>query len=151
VKIFFVTDLHGSEICWKKFLNAGAFYKADVVILALPRTTETRALVGDTEFEAMRPTAILINIARGRLIDDDALVRALESGRIAGAGLDAFQEEPLPPAHPFWRLPNVLITPHTAAFAGDYWPPVVDLFLENMRRYKEGLPLINVVDKKAGY
>jgi len=128
-----------------------ALGQADVVILALPRTTETRALVGDTEFEAMRPTAILINIARGRLIDDDALVRALESGRIAGAGLDAFQEEPLPPAHPFWRLPNVLITPHTAAFAGDYWPPVVDLFLENMRRYKEGLPLINVVDKKAGY
>src|SRR5262245_27141735 len=124
---------------------------ADIVVLALPRTTETRALLGDAEFEVMRPTAVLINIARGRLIDDAALVRALETGRIAGAGLDAFQEEPLPPAHPFWRLSNVLITPHTAAFAGDYWPPVVDLFLENMRRYKEGHGLINVVDKKAGY
>jgi phosphoglycerate dehydrogenase-like enzyme len=124
---------------------------ADIVVLALPRTTETRALMGDAEFEAMRPSGILVNIARGRLIDDDALVRALESGRIAGAGLDAFHVEPLPDAHPFWRLPNVLITPHTAAFAGDYWPPVVDLFLENMRRYKEGEGLINVVDKRAGY
>jgi phosphoglycerate dehydrogenase-like enzyme len=124
---------------------------ADIVVLAVPRTTETRALMGDAEFEVMRPSGILVNIARGRLIDDDALVRALESGRIAGAGLDAFHVEPLPDAHPFWRLPNVLITPHTAAFAGDYWPPVVDLFLENMRRYKEGQGLINVVDKRAGY
>jgi phosphoglycerate dehydrogenase-like enzyme len=123
----------------------------DGVILAVPRTNETRALMSDAEFEAMRTSAVVINIARGRLIDDAALIRALESGRIAGAGLDAFQEEPLPSSHPYWGLPNVLITPHTAAFAGDYWPPVVDQFLENMRRYKEGKPLLNVVDKEAGY
>jgi phosphoglycerate dehydrogenase-like enzyme len=124
---------------------------ADIVVLALPRTHETRALLGDAEFEVMRPSAVLVNVARGRLIDDAALVRALEAGRIAGAGLDAFQEEPLPVAHPFWGLPNVLITPHTAAFAADYWPAVVDQFLENMRRYKKGEALMNVIDKRAGY
>ena len=125
--------------------------EADIVVLALPRTHETRALMSDPEFEVMRQSAVLVNIARGRLIDDAALIRALESGRIAGAGLDAFQEEPLPPTHPFWGLPNVLITPHTAAFAADYWPAVVDQFLENMRRYKNGEALMNVVDKRAGY
>ncbi|HYN07561.1 MAG TPA: D-2-hydroxyacid dehydrogenase [Vicinamibacterales bacterium] len=128
-----------------------ALGRADAVVLAVPRTSETRALIGEPEFEAMRPSAVLVNIARGRLIDDAALLRAVESGRIAGAGLDAFQEEPLPPSHPLWTAPNVLITPHTAAFAGDYWPPVVEQFLENMRLYKKGEPLINVVDKKAGY
>ena len=128
-----------------------ALPRADAVVLAVPRTSETRALMSDAEFAVMRPSAVLVNIARGRLIDDAALIRALESGRISGAGLDAFQEEPLPPTHPFWGLPNVLITPHTAAFAGEYWPPVVDQFLENMRRYKKGEPLLNVVDKEAGY
>jgi phosphoglycerate dehydrogenase-like enzyme len=107
--------------------------------------------MSDPEFDVMRQSAVLVNIARGRLIDDAALIRALESGRIAAAGLDAFQEEPLPPTHPFWGLPNVLITPHTAAFAADYWPAVVDQFLENMRRYKNGEALMNVVDKRAGY
>jgi phosphoglycerate dehydrogenase-like enzyme len=125
--------------------------RADAVVLAVPRTSETRALIGEPEFAAMRPSAVLVNIARGRLIDDAALIRALEAGKIAGAGLDAFQEEPLPASHPLWTAPNVMITPHTAAFAGDYWPPVVAQFLENMRRYKQGEPLINVVDKKAGY
>lgn len=128
-----------------------ALGQADAVVLAVPRTRETRALMSDAEFDVMRPSAVLVNIARGKLIDDDALVRALQSGRIAGAGLDAFQEEPLPATHPFWGLPNVLITPHTAAFAGDYWPPVVDQFVENVRRYKKGEPLLNVVDKGAGY
>jgi phosphoglycerate dehydrogenase-like enzyme len=124
---------------------------ADAVVLAVPTTSATRRLLGDAEFAAMRPSAVVVNIARGQLIDDDALVRALDAGRIAGAGLDAFVEEPLPPTHRFWSLPTVLMTPHTAAFAGDYWPPVVEQFLENMRRYKKGEPLINVVDKSAGY
>ena len=99
----------------------------------------------------MRPSAIFVNVARGRLIDEAALVAALERKQIAGAGLDAFEQEPLPPDHPLWRLPNVLITPHTAAFAGDYWGPVIDLFLENMARYRAGEPLVNVVDKAVGY
>ena len=128
-----------------------ALAEADVVVLALPRTEETRAFIGQAELDAMKPTAILINIARGRLVDEPALIRALESGRLAGAGLDAFQQEPLPSDSPLWRLPNVLLTPHTAAFAGDYWPPVVDLFLENVARFKRGETIINVVDKERGY
>jgi phosphoglycerate dehydrogenase-like enzyme len=125
--------------------------RADAVVLAVPTTKDTRGVIGATELAAMRPSAVLVNIARGQLIDDAALVRALEAGQLAGAGLDAFHEQPPPASHPFWRLPNVLMTPHTAAFAGDYWPPVVEQFLENMRRYKAGAPLVNVVDKNAGY
>jgi len=128
-----------------------ALAAADVVILAIPRTEETRALIGPAELDVMKPNAILVNVARGRLVDEPALIRALESGAIAGAGLDAFTEEPLPPESPFWRLPNVLVSPHTAAFAGDYWAPVVDLFLENIGRFKRGQPLVNVVDKALGY
>jgi len=128
-----------------------ALADADVVVLALPRTEETRAVIGEAELDAMKPTALLINVARGRLVDEPALVRALEAGRIGGAGLDAFSREPLPADSPFWRLPNVIVSPHTAAFAGDYWPPVVDLFLENLRRFRAGDDLINVVDKRRGY
>lgn len=128
-----------------------ALHDADVVVLALARTEETRALIGQAELEAMKPTALLINVARGRLVEEPALVRALKTGRIAGAGLDAFQQEPLPPDSPFWTLPNVLVSPHTASFAGDYWTPVVDLFLDNLRRFRHGEELINVVDKMRGY
>lgn len=124
---------------------------ADVVILALPRVEGRRALIGREELELMKRTALLINVSRGHLIDEPALADALASGRIAGAGLDAFCEEPPPQDHPFWRLPNLLLTPHTASFAGDYWPPVVDLFLENVERFRSGEPLVNVVDKALGY
>jgi len=124
---------------------------ADVVVLAVPRTDETRALLGRAEFAAMKRSALLVNVARGRLIDDTALVEALESGRIAGAGLDAFQLEPLPADHPLWRTPRTIVTPHTASFSGDYWAPVVDLFLENLSRFKRGEPLLNIVDKTLGY
>jgi phosphoglycerate dehydrogenase-like enzyme len=124
---------------------------ADVIVLALPRTEETRAFIGQVEIDAMKPNAILVNVARGRLVDEPALIRALEAGRIAGAGLDAFTEEPLPSDSPFWRLPNVLVSPHTAAFAGDYWAPVVDLFVANVARFKRGDALVNVVDKALGY
>ena len=124
---------------------------ADVIVLAVPRTEETRALIGREELAAMKRTAILVNVARGRLIDDDALIEALRANRIGGAALDAFQQEPLPADHPFWEMPNVLMSPHTAAFAGDYWKPVCDLFLENLARYKQGKELVNVVDKGKGY
>jgi phosphoglycerate dehydrogenase-like enzyme len=124
---------------------------ADVVVLAVPRTEETRALIGRTEFGVMKRSALLINVARGRLVDEAALVEALERGQIAGAGLDAFQQEPLPADHPLWRAPNALITPHTASFSGDYWGPVVDLFLDNMARFRRGEALLNVVDKARGY
>ncbi|HKW01102.1 MAG TPA: D-2-hydroxyacid dehydrogenase [Vicinamibacterales bacterium] len=130
---------------------ADALPAADVVVLAVPQTDETRALVGRTELARMKPTAILVNVARGRLVDEDALADALERGELGAAGLDAFRVEPLPAGHRLWRLPNVLITPHSASFAGDYWTPVVDLFLENVARFRRGDPLINVVDKTRGY
>ncbi len=125
--------------------------RADVVVLAVPRTDETRALIGADEFAAMRHDAVLVNVARGGLVDDAALEHAVVSGRIAGAGLDAFVREPLPADSRLWRLPNVLITPHSASFGGDYWAPAVDLFLENVRRFRRGEPLLNLVDKVHGY
>jgi phosphoglycerate dehydrogenase-like enzyme len=128
-----------------------ALAEADVVVLALPGTQETRAVIGARELQAMRPGAVLVNVARGRLVDADALADALTSGRLAGAGLDAFEREPLPADHPCWTMPNVIISPHTAAFAGDYWGPAVDLFLENFARFRRGAPLVNVVDKAQGY
>ena len=124
---------------------------ADAIVLALPRTEETRALIGFAEFACMRSSAVLVNIARGRLIEEAALVDALTHGRIAGAGLDAFEREPLPAESPLWDLPNVILTPHSAAFGRDYWTPVVDLFLDNMARFRRGEPLLNVVDKTRGY
>ena len=125
--------------------------RADAVVLALPTTDETRALIGAAELARMKPSAMLVNVARGRLVDEDALADALERGQLGAAGLDAFRVEPLPADHRLWGLPNVLITPHSASFAGDYWTPVVDLFLENVARFRRGAPLLNVVDKTRGY
>jgi phosphoglycerate dehydrogenase-like enzyme len=125
--------------------------RADAVILAVPRTGETRALIGEAEFGAMRPGAVLVNVARGGLVDATALERAVVAGRIAGAGLDAFVREPLPADSPLWRLPNVIVTPHSAAFGADYWAPAVDLFLENVGRFRRGETLLNLVDKVHGY
>ncbi len=99
----------------------------------------------------MKSSSMLINVARGRLVDEDALADALAAGRIAAAGLDAFRVEPLPPGHRLWGLPNVLITPHSATFTGDYWTPIVDVFVENLGRFRRGEPLLNVVDKARGY
>ena len=128
-----------------------ALRDAHVVVLALPRTSATRAVMGDEEFRQMRRDAVLVNVARGRLVDDHALAAALREGRIAGAGLDAFEIEPLPAAHPLWDLPNLIISPHTAAFASAYWPAAVDLFLDNFGRFRRGEPLLNMVDKIQGY
>lgn len=128
-----------------------ALSDADVIVLAAPATPETHCLLGTAELAAVKPSAVLVNVGRGELVDEDALQQALTSGRLGGAGLDAFSHEPLPKDHFLWDLPNVLISPHTAAWSGDYWPPVIDLFLENLARFKRGEPLINVVDKRAGY
>jgi phosphoglycerate dehydrogenase-like enzyme len=125
--------------------------QADVVILAAPKTAETRVMIGAEELAAMKPGALLINVARGRLVDDEALVAALERGHLGGAGLDTFVREPLAPDHPFWRLPNVIVTPHVAPFGGDYWQAAIDLFLENVARFRRGEALVNVVDKTRGY
>jgi D-2-hydroxyacid dehydrogenase (NADP+) len=125
--------------------------RSDYVVVTLPLTVETRKLIGPEELRAMKKTACLVNVARGGIIDEDALAIALSEGLIAGAGLDVFAAEPLPPDSRLWELPNVIITPHIAGDREDYNVLAVNLFCGNLRRYLDGQPLINVVDKKKGY
>lgn len=124
---------------------------SDYVVLTVPHTAETDRLVGARELALMKPTAVLINVARGPIIDEGALIEALESGRIRGAGLDVFEEEPLPSSSPLWRMDNVCITPHVAGLSPRFWERETSLIIENTRRYLAGQPLLNVVDKGAGY
>ena len=124
---------------------------ADVIVLCAPHTRETRGLIGAAELAAMSPDAIVVNVSRGQLIDEPALIAALRERRIGGAALDVFNDEPLPSDSPFWTLPNVLITPHTSGYRPDHWDAAIGLFAENLRRYDDGRPLLNVVDKHAGY
>jgi phosphoglycerate dehydrogenase-like enzyme len=125
--------------------------KSDVVVLSAPLTGSTRRLIGRGEIEQMRPGAFLVNVGRGKLVDDDALVDALRGGRLGGAALDVFTREPLDPSSPYWDLPNVIVTPHTSGAMEDYWTPLVELFSENLRRFEQHRPLLNLVDKAAGY
>jgi phosphoglycerate dehydrogenase-like enzyme len=124
---------------------------ADVVVLAAPLTDGTRWLIGAEQLGRMKPDAVLVNIARGKLVCEDALAEALSAGAIGGAALDVFEHEPLDASSPLWDAPNVVITPHTAAFRGDYWALAADLFAANLRRFERGEVLANVVDKAAGY
>jgi phosphoglycerate dehydrogenase-like enzyme len=124
---------------------------ADFVVLATPLTPETRNLIDRAALAAMRSSAYLINVARGEVIDDAALVDALRAGAIAGAGLDAFREEPLPASSPYWELPNALVTPHVSGYTRHYFERTLDLFRDNLRRFVAGEPLRNVVDKRLGY
>jgi phosphoglycerate dehydrogenase-like enzyme len=124
---------------------------ADLVVLAAPLTAETRGMIGAAELARMKPSAWLVNVARGRLIDERALIEALERGMIAGAALDVFEREPLPDASPLWSMPNVLITPHVAGFRDDYWAAATELFAANLRRYRSGETVANIVDKQSGY
>jgi phosphoglycerate dehydrogenase-like enzyme len=128
---------------------------ADVVVLAAPQTRETARLIGARELAAMRRDSLLVNVSRGSLIDESALVAALSlplpDRTIGAAALDVFDREPLPPESPLWRLPGVLITPHMAGFRADHWNAVTGLFADNLRRFEAGQPLLNVVDKEAGY
>jgi phosphoglycerate dehydrogenase-like enzyme len=125
--------------------------RSDVAVLAAPLTGATHCLIGRGEVAAMKPGAWLINIGRGRLVDDTALVEALRTGHLGGAALDVFTHEPLDSASPYWDLPNVIVTPHISGALEDYWVPLVALFSENLRRFEAGQPLLNVVDKEAGY
>jgi phosphoglycerate dehydrogenase-like enzyme len=125
--------------------------EADVVVLALPATSETVGLIGDAELAAMKPGAYLINVARGVVVDEAALVRAIRLGRLAGVGLDVFTEEPLPPDSHLWHQPNVLITPHTAVDTASRLERTVTHFGENLARYCSGEPLRDQVDWQRGY
>ena len=124
---------------------------SDYVLLAAPLTPETRGMIGAPQIAAMKPTAVLINVGRGAVVDEPALVAALEAGKIRGAALDVFAVEPLPAGHPFFRLENVLLSPHTADHVRDFVHLAVECFLENLRRFQANQPLMNLVDKHAGY
>lgn len=126
--------------------------QCDFVVVTAPLTDETRGLLDAAALDAMKPTAHLVCFSRGGIIDDAALLAALSSGRIAGAGLDAHGIEPLPPESPFWSLPNVIVTPHNGATTKATGERGFEIFLENLRRYMDGRDdLINRVDKRAGY
>jgi phosphoglycerate dehydrogenase-like enzyme len=127
--------------------------EVDVVLAAAPLTPETRHMIGDAEFHVMKPSAIVINIGRGPVIDESALIHALQEKRIAGAALDVFEEEPLPEDHPFWEMENVLLSPHCTdrTVNPDWLDLSMQCFIDNFHRYTNGEPLMNVVDKRAGY
>jgi phosphoglycerate dehydrogenase-like enzyme len=125
--------------------------RADWLVLAPPLTAQTRGMIGRAEIARMRPNAVLVNLGRGSLVDEPALIEALAEGRIAGAALDVFQQEPLPRESPLWTMPNVIVTPHVSGFGPEYWDRVMELFRRNLRAFLDGRPLENVVDKQAGY
>jgi phosphoglycerate dehydrogenase-like enzyme len=141
----------GLEDVWAPERLLDLLAQSDVVVVAAPHTLETKRLIGRREVAAMKRGAFLVNVARGKMIDDEAVVEALKDGRLGGAALDVFTSEPLDPASPYWDLPNVIVTPHTSGSMQDYWTPLVALFSENLRRFDAGTQLINVVDKVAGY
>jgi phosphoglycerate dehydrogenase-like enzyme len=122
--------------------------EVDYLIVVVPLTPETRGMVGAEVISAMKPSAFLLNLARGPVVDEEALIRALESKAIAGAALDVFDEEPLPQNHPFWKMKNVIVTPHIGGASTSYAGQVLPIFKENLRRYFRGErhSLINVVD-----
>jgi phosphoglycerate dehydrogenase-like enzyme len=125
--------------------------ESDFVVLAAPLTPETEDLINADTLAMVKPGAWLINVARGRLIDERALLRALRDGHLGGAVLDTFRDEPLPPMSSFYDLPNVIVTPHTAWSSGRVLDRSVELFCDNLRRYATGEALLNVVDPDAGY
>jgi phosphoglycerate dehydrogenase-like enzyme len=123
----------------------------DALVLACPYTDETHHLIGPDELAAMRPGAFLVNVARGGVVDEAALIEALERGHLGGAALDVTETEPLPPDSPLWALPNVLLSPHRASIVDAENALIVDIFVDNLRRYLDGRPLRNVYDPARGY
>jgi len=125
--------------------------ESDYVALCAALTPRTRHLIGAAQLQRMKPTAYLINIGRGALVDEPALIKALREGQIAGAGLDVFETEPLPQDSPLWDMPNVMVTPHNSGSSPRSFSRTMDLFRRNLERYLAGQQLLNVVDKAAGY
>ena len=124
---------------------------SDYVVLCAPRTPETVGMLGADQFAVMKPGARFINVARGDLVDEAALIRALQSGHLGGAYLDVFEREPLPAESPLWDMPNVMITAHSGAGSTDRDERVVQIFVENVRRYLDGTPMLNLYDRSRGY
>jgi phosphoglycerate dehydrogenase-like enzyme len=125
--------------------------QADYVVVAAPRTPTSERMIGREQLAAMKPSAVLVNISRGALVDEAALVEALREGRLGGAGMDVFEQEPLPESSPLWNMTNVLITPHVSGSTPNYNERVTALFCANLARYLRGEAVRNLVDKERGY
>ena len=123
----------------------------DYLVVTTPQTAATEHLIGEEVFDAMKESAVLVNVSRGAVVDEKALITALSSGKIGGAALDVFEEEPLPNTSPLWILDNVIITPHFSGFTRDYHDKAARVFKENLRRYLENRPLLNQLDRARGY
>ena len=141
----------GVEAIWKPDRLHELLDRSDVVVIALPLTKATHHLFTRDLFRRMRPSAILVNITRGAIVYGDDLLVALEQGWLWGAGLDVTDPEPLPPGHPLWTHPRVIVTPHTAGGSPRRAQRVIDTFCENLRRMRAGKPLIALIDKRKGY
>jgi phosphoglycerate dehydrogenase-like enzyme len=127
------------------------FKECDFVVITVPKTPETINMIGAEEIAALKPTAFLVDVSRGGIVDHKALIPALKEHRIAGAALDVYPEEPLPGDSPLWKLPNVLLTPHISGNTLYYNERAIELFVENLRRYITDLPLFNLIDLRRGY
>jgi phosphoglycerate dehydrogenase-like enzyme len=125
--------------------------RCDYLVVAAPLNAETRGLIGKAEFAAMKPSAVIVNVGRGPVIDEPAMIKALSEHKIKGAALDVFAEEPLPQGHPFYNMENVLLCPHCADHTPDWLDNAMRFFIAQFERFRRGEPLLNVVDKKLGY
>lgn len=125
--------------------------RCDYIVVSAPLTQETRGMIGEPEFAAMKPEAVIINLGRGPVINEQAMIRALAEKRIKGAGLDVFDHEPLPAGHPFYGLENVLLSPHCADHTPDWLERAMQFFVDQFERFRKHEPLLNIVDKKLGY
>jgi phosphoglycerate dehydrogenase-like enzyme len=125
--------------------------ESDYVVVAAPRTSRSEGMIGREQFAAMKQGAVLINISRGALVDEAALIDALQGGKLRGAGLDVFSQEPLPESSPLWEMPNVLITPHVSGSTPHYYSRATDIFCQNLVCYLRGDPLKNLVLSERGY
>jgi phosphoglycerate dehydrogenase-like enzyme len=125
--------------------------RCDCIVVAAPLNAETHGLIGEAEFAAMQASAVIINVGRGPVIDERAMIKALSEKKIKGAALDVFDEEPLPKGHPLYKLENVLLSPHCADHTPDWLDNAMRFFIAQFERFRRGEPLLNVVDKKLGY
>lgn len=145
-----VGDPHLDEVLGPERLDE-LMERSDYVVVSTPLTPATRGLVGARAIAAMKPSAVLVNVGRGPAVDEAALVAALQAGRIRGAALDVFDQEPLAAAHPLWGLDNVLLSPHCGDHTQGWLEAAMQAFLENLERFRRGEPLAGVVDKHRGY
>lgn len=123
--------------------------ESDFLVICLPLTPETRGLIGAQELAVMKPSGVLINVSRGGIVDEEALMQVLRDGQIAGAALDVFEREPLPADSPWWSVPNVLLSPHQAGWSRRYWNRSLNLLAENVERYLAGRPLLNPLSSRG--